>query len=206
MNIVAGGERINSGDILLYNKSIKNMTIREKKELNISNIPEDRIKQGLFLPFTIADNIVCGRHYKKPFVNNFQIRLIGIIKDFAREMIKLFDIRCTSEEKIVGALSGGNQQKVIIARELSSNPDLILAFQPTRGVDVGAIEFIHKKLIEERMKDKAVLLVSADLDEVISLSDRIGVLYKGKIIKEFEGTKISKEEIGYYMTGEKHEN
>jgi simple sugar transport system ATP-binding protein len=124
------------------------------------------------------------------------------MREFAAKAIKDYDIRTPSETLPAHALSGGNQQKAIIARELSAEPDLLLAAQPTRGVDVGAQEFIYKQLVAAKQAGRAVLLISADLDEVLSLSDRIAVIYKGKLIKEFSREEATREQVGYYMTGE----
>jgi general nucleoside transport system ATP-binding protein len=157
------------------------------------------------MPFSLADNMVIGRHYKPPFITRLKMIHKKYIQEFARKLITQFDIRCSSETKPVNTLSGGNQQKVIIARELSSAPKLLIAAQPTRGVDVGAIEFIYNQLIKVRTQGAAILLISADLDEIISLSDRIGVIYKGKIIKEFDSSNISKKKVGFYMMGEQDE-
>lgn len=203
ISVISGNLCPNSGNISIDGVNIDRCDVRKRREKGISHIPEDRHKFGLLLPFSLSDNIVIGRHYKPPFVNIIQLIKFNYIKDFAKKMMKLFDIRTTSESKPVNTLSGGNQQKIIIARELSSDPKLLLASQPTRGVDVGAIEFIHKQIVETRNKGKAILLVSADLDEIMSLSDRIGVMYKGKIIKEFIAGETTKEEIGFYMMGGK---
>jgi general nucleoside transport system ATP-binding protein len=205
LNTVAGDLKPDAGEIKFYGEDIVGLDIRKKRGKGMSHIPEDRQKSGLLLPFSLSDNIVLGRHHKLPFVNRFQVIRKNVIRDFARKMMSVFDIRSSSETKPVNTLSGGNQQKVIIARELSSSPKLLVAAQPTRGVDVGAIEFIHKQIVKARCDGVGILLVSADLDEVLSLSDRIGVIFKGKIIREFSGDEISKEKIGFYMTGEKDE-
>jgi general nucleoside transport system ATP-binding protein len=193
------------GEIKLCGENIKSYSVRKKREKGIAYIPEDRHKFGLFLPFAIDENSVIGRHHKPPFVMIYQIINKLAIRDFAKEIISRFDIRTSSEKKIALTLSGGNQQKVIVAREISSNPKLLIASQPTRGVDIGASEFIHNQLVKVRNEGKAILLVSADLDEVISLSDRIGVIYKGKIIQEFSRENAVKEKIGFFMMGEKNE-
>ena len=195
--------KIIEGDILLKNESIVNLEVRERREKGIGHIPADRHKYGLLLPYSIADNISLGRHHKEPFVKQFQMVNTAAIKEYARELIEQYDIRTPSENLPANALSGGNQQKVIVAREMSCDPVLLLANQPTRGVDIGATEFIYKQLVKAKLNGKAVLLISADLDEILSLSDRIGVLFKGKIIKEFHRSEATKEEVGFYMMGEK---
>ncbi len=200
---IAGEVKLESGDILLNGKSILDWDVRKRREAGISHIPEDRHRYGLLLPYTLAENLTLGMHYKEPFVNRFQVINRKKIREFARAVIKKYDIRTPSELTPAHALSGGNQQKVIVARELSAEPQLLLAAQPTRGVDIGATEFIHNQLMVAKKEGRAILLVSADLDEIMSLSDRIGVIFKGRIIKEFSREKAVKEEIGFYMMGEK---
>ncbi len=199
------GERIPlvSGDILLDGKSIRHLDVRSRRELGISHIPEDRHRYGLLLPFSLADNVVLGMHHKKPFVKGMQIINTKAIREFARATIEKYDVRTPSETIPANALSGGNQQKLIVARELSANPRLLLASQPTRGVDIGATEFIYRQIVKTKTEGRAVLLVSADLDEIMSLSDRIGVMFKGRIIKEFRRSETTKEEVGFYMMGDK---
>jgi simple sugar transport system ATP-binding protein len=192
-----------AGSLKLAGTEIKALDIRARREKGISHIPEDRHRYGLLLPYSLADNFVLGSHYKPPFVNKFQVQNRKAIQAYAKRLIGEFDVRTPSELTPAHALSGGNQQKVIIAREMSVAPKLLLANQPTRGVDVGATEFIYKHLVEAKKKGAAVLLVSADLDEIMSLSDRIGVMFKGRIIKEFGRDATTKEEVGFYMMGEK---
>ncbi|MBL8965395.1 MAG: ABC transporter ATP-binding protein [Spirochaetaceae bacterium] len=194
---------VKKGDIKLQGGAIQSLEVRERRERGVAHIPEDRHRYGLLLPYSLADNFVLGRHFKAPFVNKAAMQNRKEIADFAKRLIKDFDVRTPSELTPAHALSGGNQQKVIIAREMSSEPKLLLANQPTRGVDVGATEFIYKQLVEAKKRGAAVLLVSADLDEVMSLSDRIGVMYKGRIIKEFGRDETTKEEVGFFMMGEK---
>jgi simple sugar transport system ATP-binding protein len=191
-----------SGDILLDGHSIVGLDVRKRREAGISHIPEDRHRFGLLLPFPLDVNLVLGRHHKPPFVHSAQMINKPGIREFARDVMGRFDIRAPSESTPANTLSGGNQQKVIIARELSAEPRLLLASQPTRGVDIGATEFIYQQLVKAKTEGRAVLLVSADLDEILSLSDRIGVMYKGRIIKEFSRSEAKKEEVGFYMMGE----
>jgi simple sugar transport system ATP-binding protein len=200
---VADRLKLQSGDIVVRGQSITGWDVRTRRERGIGHIPEDRHRFGLLLSFALAENIVLGKHHLPPFVKKFQVINTPKIRSYARETIEEYDIRTPSELTTANALSGGNQQKVIIAREMSFEPTLLLAAQPTRGVDVGATEFIYKQLVQARAEGKAVLLVSADLDEILSLSDRIGVMYKGKIIKEFATDDTNKETVGLYMTGEK---
>lgn len=203
--IRALAERVNldSGEILLDGKPIGGMDVRKRREAGISHIPEDRHRFGLLLPFPLDVNLVLGRHHLPPFVNRVGIIDKKAIREFAGEVIQRYDIRTPSGTTPANTLSGGNQQKAIIARELSADPRLLLASQPTRGVDVGATEFIYTQLIKAKSEGRAVLLVSADLDEILSLSDRIGVMFEGKIIKEFTRSEATKEAVGFYMMGEK---
>jgi len=199
---IAGRAKLEAGDILVNGKSVLHWDVRTRREYGIGHIPEDRHRFGLLLPFSLADNIVLGQHHLKPFVKGWQWIDAAAVRCYARETIQAYDVRTPSEMTPANALSGGNQQKVIIAREMCFEPRLLLAAQPTRGVDVGATEFIYKQLVMAREKGKAVLLLSADLDEILSLSDRIGVIFKGKIVKEFSQQEASREEVGLYMTGE----
>ena len=193
------------GNILLNGENINSWDVRKRREAGISHIPEDRHRYGLLLPFSLADNLTLGMQHREPFANKFQIINKNKIREHARAVISKFDIRTPSELTTAVALSGGNQQKVIVARELSTEPKLLLAAQPTRGVDIGATEFIHNQLMIAKKEGRAILLVSADLDEVMALSDRIGVMFKGRIIKEFKREETTKEEIGFYMMGEKED-
>lgn len=199
---IAERSRLESGDVLLEGNNILSWDVRTRRENGIGHIPEDRHRYGLLLPFALSENLVLGRHHRAPFVGKIQFVDRKRIKEYAQESIELYDIRTPSELTPANALSGGNQQKVIIAREMRFEPKLLLAAQPTRGVDIGATEFIYRRLIEARDQGKAVLLVSADLDEILSLSDRIGVIFKGRIVREFEQSSANREEIGLYMTGE----
>ncbi len=167
---------------------------------SIAFIPEDRHRRGLVLPMTLWENVLLGSHRDREYVS------MGLIDQAkatgkAETIVDTFDVRTSSVGIPAHALSGGNQQKVIVGRELDKQPDVIVAAQPTRGLDVGAAEFVREQLLAARSRGKAILLVSADLEEVLSLSDRIGVMYNGQIVKEFEGSDVSPEELGLYMTG-----
>jgi simple sugar transport system ATP-binding protein len=194
--------KLDSGNILLEGKSILSWDVRTRRDAGVGHIPEDRQRFGLLLPFSLADNLVLGQHHRSPFVKGGQLIDTPQIRQFAQESIRSFDIRTPSEMTPANALSGGNQQKVIVARELRFEPKLLVASQPTRGVDIGATEFIYSQLIAARQAGKAVLLISADLDEILNLADRIGVMFKGRIIKEFSQEQATREEVGLYMTGE----
>jgi len=189
-----------NGEIKINCKDITNFTPRQIIDSGISNIPEDRQRRGLVLDFTVAENMVLENFHKKPFSSGFRINNKAITT-FAKELISKFDVRPTDENQKVRALSGGNQQKVIIAREVTNDPDLLIATQPTRGLDVGAIEFVHKSLVEQRDKGKAVLLVSLELDEVMSVSDRIAVIYEGKIVGIVDAKNADENKLGLMMAG-----
>ena len=163
-------------------------------------VPADRQRYGLILPMRISENIVIGYHDREPYVRGINLNLPKISQD-SEVLVKNFDIRTPSVDIPAGNLSGGNQQKVILAREFSRNPEFLLVSQPTRGLDVGAIEYIHSQILAMRDKNVAILLISLELEEIFSLSDRILVLYEGKIVKEFDPEKTNDKEVGYYMTG-----
>ena len=172
----------------------------------MSHIPEDRHKHGLVLDFTLEQNMVLQRYYEKQFQKAGFIKF-GAIREYANKLIKQYDVR-SGQGAVTTArsMSGGNQQKAIVAREIDRNLPLIIAVQPTRGLDVGAIEYIHKQLVKERDEGKAVLLVSLELEEVMSLSDRILVMYEGEIVGELDPKKTTVQELGLYMAGAKREN
>ena len=199
---IAEGERQATGDILLEGRSIQDWDVRKRREAGITHVPEDRHRYGLLLPFAVADNSVLGRHHLRPYVDAFQWIDRRAIREHAKRVVADFDVRTPSVATPASALSGGNQQKLILAREISARPKLLLAAQPTRGVDVGATEFIYRQLVEARSQGAAVLLISADLDEILSLSDRIGVMYRGRIVRELEASEATKEVVGVAMMGE----
>jgi len=199
---IAEGADVESGEILLEGRNISRWSVRKRREGGIAHIPEDRQKYGLLLNFSLAQNLALGRHHRPPFATRLSTVNSRAIRESAREIIARFDIRTPSEETPAHALSGGNQQKAVVARELSADPKLLLASQPTRGVDIGATEFIHRQLMKARSEGRAVLLVSADLDELLALSDRIGVIFKGRIIREFTHDTAVREAVGLAMTGE----
>lgn len=191
-----------AGKIIFNGYEIQNLPTRKRYEKGIAYIPADRQQDGLVLNFTVAENIVLKRYYRKPYSNKGFLNYKTIISE-ADKLIHEFDVRPPDYRLFAKNLSGGNQQKVILAREFSSNPDLLIAVQPTRGMDVGAIEYIHRKLIELRDSGKAVLLVSLELDEILNLSDRIAVMYSGKIMDILDSKTATKEEIGLLMIGKK---
>ena len=191
-----------SGNIQLFGDDITTTTARRRKELGIAHIPEDRHKRGLLLDSDLEENTILGVHYRAPIAAGGFLNA-GAIEKRTREIIENFDVRPPQPELAAKNLSGGNQQKLIIGREFELNPKLLLVSQPTRGVDIGAIEFIHRKLIALRDSGSAILLVSAELEEVTALADRLLVVYKGVIVGEVDPKQTSNEEIGFLMTGGK---
>ncbi|AUO10867.1 ABC transporter ATP-binding protein [Priestia megaterium] len=197
---ITGLKKIKSGSITLKNQELSTLSTRKITESGIGHIPQDRHKHGLVLDYTIGENIGLQTYYQKPMSKSGILNYKEMYKK-AKELIAEYDVRTPSEYTQARSLSGGNQQKAIIAREVDRSPELLIAAQPTRGLDVGAIEFIHKKLIEERDKGRAVLLVSLELDEVINLSDRIAVIYEGKIVDIVDSKETNEQELGLLMAG-----
>jgi simple sugar transport system ATP-binding protein len=191
------------GEIDLTGENIANSSPREITELGTAHIPEDRQQDGLVLPFPIVDNLTLNTYYLEPFSRGAILQQDKML-EVALERIENFDIRTPSPFTSVGSLSGGNQQKVIVARELSRPVKLIIASQPTRGLDVGSIEYIHNRLLQARDEGAAVLLVSSELDEILQLSDRIAVMFSGQIIDTLEAKEATKEKIGLLMAGVKN--
>lgn len=200
IEVISGLKKTSQGEVLLLGENITNLSPKLLISKGISHIPEDRHKLGLILDYSIQENLILGVHRNKKFSGKIKMKFSEIGK-YAEKFIKQFDIRPPYKETIVKELSGGNQQKVIVARELSKEPKLLIASQPTRGLDIGAIEFIYSMILEERKKGKAILLISSDLSEIISLSDRIAVIYEGKILKIVDADLITEKELGLMMTG-----
>ncbi len=201
VEILTGLKKATAGQVSMQGKDAYNVTPRAAFDLGITSIPADRQKHGLVLEFTTAENLVLQNFAKAPFAQKSVLQKKTIL-EHAKQLIEKFDIRpAGNETQAVGTLSGGNQQKVIIAREVTNDSDLLIAVNPTRGLDVGAIEFVHKYLVEQRNKGKAVLLVSFELDEVMSLSDRIEVIFEGQIIGSVLGKDANEEELGFMMAG-----
>ena len=201
---LTGLEPLKSGTIELCGRDITHATIRERSKAGMSHIPEDRHKHGLVLDYTLEQNLVLQRYWEPRFQNHGIIKSAEV-RTYAEGLIEKFDVR-SGQGPVTTArsMSGGNQQKAIIAREIDKDPQLLIAVQPTRGLDVGAIEYIHNQLIEERDKGRAVLLISLELDEVRSLSDRILVIYEGEIVGDFDS--VAMEELGLYMAGAKRKD
>jgi simple sugar transport system ATP-binding protein len=201
IEVLMGLRKIEDGRILLHGKPIENASVHERIEKGFSVIPEDRQKTGLILDFSVAENLILGRHDKPPFAEKWFGLNLEKESELADELIQEYSIQTPNKETSVRHLSGGTQQRVVVAREFSRQPKLIIASQPTRGLDIGATEYVHRKLIEMRDKGCGILLLSADLDEILALSDRIGVIYEGKILAMKERSQTNELEIGLLMTG-----
>ncbi len=198
---LTGLEPVESGKISLCGRDITNLSIRKRNE-NMSHIPEDRHKYGLVLDYTLEDNIVLERYFEPQFVSKAGFLNRKNIRAYAEKLIAQYDVRSgQGPVTIARSMSGGNQQKAIIAREIDKNPQLLVAVQPTRGLDVGAIEYIHHQLVQQRDAGKAVLLVSLELEEVMSVPDRILVMYEGELVGELDPKTTTVEELGLYMAG-----
>lgn len=197
---ITGLRKTDSGSIKLNGKEISHLPSRKVTESGVGHIPQDRHKHGLVLDFTIGENIVLQTYYQKPY-SKFGVMNNKEIYVKANSLINEFDVRTPDEFTLARSLSGGNQQKAIIGREVDRNPDLLIAAQPTRGLDVGAIEFIHRRLIDQRDQGKAVLLLSFELDEIMNVSDRIAVIYEGKIIAIVNPKETTEQELGLLMAG-----
>ena len=197
---ITGLRQYKSGSITICGKDIKGMTPGKIRDIGVSHIPEDRMTTGVSLSASIEDNLISGKHKAEEFAVKGIHMKRKPIREYAKRLFEEFDIRSSSVEISAGSLSGGNMQKVVLAREIAFENPVIIISQPTRGVDIGAMEFIHKLIIDERNKGCAILLVSADLDELFALSDRIVTIYEGRITGEFVNGEIDKSDIGYYMT------
>ena len=195
-----GIRKSESGSIKVDGIEMIGKTPREILDSKVGTIPSDRQRRGLILDYNIAENIIIENYKKAPFSKKGWLQF-DAIKKYAKKLVEEFDVRPADENYRSGSLSGGNQQKVIIAREISNNPDLLIAVQPTRGLDVGAIEYVHKSLVAQRDKGKAVLLISLELDEVINVSDRIAVIYEGEIVGEVKADGADENELGLMMAG-----
>jgi len=203
---LTGLEPLVDGKITLCGKDITHMPIRKRNTMGLSHIPEDRHKHGLVLDYTLEDNLVLQRYFEPEFTSKAGFLRRDNIRKYANKLIEQYDVRSgQGPVTIARSMSGGNQQKAIIAREIDKDPELLVAVQPTRGLDVGAIEFIHKQLVAQRDAGKAVLLVSLELDEVMDVPDRILVMYEGEIVGELDPKTTTQEELGLYMAGAKRD-
>ena len=203
---LTGLEPLSGGKITMCGQDITNLSIRKKSLLGMSHIPEDRHKHGLVLDYSLEDNLVLQRYFEPEFTTKAGFLRRDNIRKYATRLIEEYDVR-SGQGPITQArsMSGGNQQKAIVAREIDKNPELLVAVQPTRGLDVGAIEFIHKQLVAQRDAGRAVLLVSLELDEVMDVPDRILVMYEGEIVGELDPKTTTQEELGLYMAGAKRD-
>ncbi len=195
---ITGMRRKVAGKVHILGIDATKLSPRKISELGVAHVPEDRSKHGLVSSYSIADNTVLNRYNKRPYARR-GLRQRGPIEEDAARLVEEYDVRTPGIDVAVETLSGGNQQKVIIARELSHDVDLVIVAQPTRGLDVGSIEFIHKRIIEMRDAGAAVLLVSAELDEILSLSDRVGVIYRGRLVGTYDGEDATRERLGLLM-------
>mgnify|MGYP004653292681 FL=1 len=203
---LTGLEPLKGGKITLEGQDITGASIRKRSTMGMSHIPEDRHKHGLVLDYTLEDNMVLQRYFEPEFVSKAGFLKRKAIRDYATRLIDQYDVRSGQGPITVArSMSGGNQQKAIVAREIDKDPELLIAVQPTRGLDVGAIEYIHKQIVAQRDAGKGVLLVSLELDEVMGLSDRILVMYEGEIVGQLDPKATTVEELGLYMAGAKRE-
>ena len=189
-----------SGSIILGGRDITQASTHSTLEAGLGFIPADRQRMGIVLELPIADNLVLSRFDRKPFAS-WIVRSFSAVREYALKLIKTFDIRAESPDQPSGSLSGGNQQKLVVAREIGTQPKVLLASQPTRGVDVGSIEFIHRRLVEERDNGMGVLLVSSELDEVLSLADRLAVVYRGRVVAMLDQKEADRDRVGLLMAG-----
>ncbi|NMO97580.1 ABC transporter ATP-binding protein [Paenibacillus lemnae] len=198
---ITGLHKAESGSVLLNGKPIEDLSIRQRNESGIGHIPEDRHKRGLVLDYTLEENMILEVYNRPPYSKNGLLKP-GVMRKHAEHIIESFDVRSGSGGRsVVRSLSGGNQQKAIIGREVERDPDLLIAVQPTRGLDVGSIEYIHRRLVEQRDKGKAVLLVSLELDEILNLSDRIAVINNGELVGIVHAAETNEQELGLMMAG-----
>ena len=202
---LTGIEDFSGGTVEIQDVDRTHADGRELREAGVGHIPEDRLDRGLITDFTVTENLVLGYHTFDRYSNRVFLKPKAM-ESYAETAVEEFDIKTPSIGTLVESLSGGNQQKLIVARELSQKPELLVAAQPTRGIDVGAIEFVHKRLMEEKAKGKGILLVSSELDEIMSLSDRIAVMYEGEFTAIFDSEETTKEELGIYMTGSQRQD
>lgn len=200
---ISGLLPVDEGHILLHGENMTKKSIRHRNMHGLSHIPEDRHKYGLVLDYTLEDNLILQEYFTPRFQKGGFLKR-DKIREYANQLIEEYDVRSGQGPITVArSMSGGNQQKAIIAREISRNPEVMLAVQPVRGLDVGAIEFIHRQIVKQRDEGAAVLLISLELDEVMNLSDRILVIYEGEIVAELNPKEITIQELGLYMAGSK---
>ncbi len=206
VEVLTGLRAATSGEAYVDDRSVLGFGPRKVRESHVAHIPEDRLTNGVAMTASINDNLIIDRYYRAPFTRSGMLSLQAIVNN-GQDMIEQFGILAHSGDLPVGSLSGGNMQKVVVARELSAQPRLLIAAQPTRGVDIGAIEYIHQELVDQRTKGLSILLISADLQEVMKLSDRIMVMYNGEIVAIFQNSPdLTEEKLGLYMLGAAHQS
>jgi len=200
---IAGLIPVHSGTIRLNGRDITNLDVRERTEAGISYIPEDRQQVGMVADMTLAENMAIKSYYREPFAKR-GILQPEVFKNYAEKLVRDYDVRTGSGvDTPMGSLSGGNQQKVLVAREIGLNSVLMIFVQPTRGLDIGAISYIHHQILDERGKGKAILLISLELSEIMDLADTIGVIFRGELLKIEDASKMTTSEVGRYMMGVK---
>jgi simple sugar transport system ATP-binding protein len=202
INAITGLCAVEKGEIRIYNKDIQSLSVRKRRQCGMAHIPEDRLKLGCAKSCSIKENLILNCYYQKGFsfhgfLNKQRIEV------HAAHLIERFLIKTPNADYNLGVLSGGNMQKVILAREIDADPDIMITAQPTRGVDIGAIEYIRREIVKLRDMGKAILLISAELEEILTLSDRIIVLYEGEVAAELQPEHTTEEELGLYMSGAK---
>ncbi|MGE5553881.1 MAG: ABC transporter ATP-binding protein [Betaproteobacteria bacterium] len=200
VEVLTGLRPATGGRVLLKGREVTRLRTRPRLRAGLGHIPEDRQKRGLVLDFSVAENLILATYDRSPFAAGIELNQKAIRKH-AERLVEEFDVRTPDVETPVRSLSGGNQQKVIVAREIDQDPDVLIAAQPTRGLDVGAIEFVHERLVAERDRGKAVLLVSFELDEILSLADRVAVMYEGRIVAVLPAAEANEEILGLLMSG-----
>ena len=201
VNIISGKARADSGTLLFGGKDLASLSIKARKQGGLSVVYEDRQKDGLVMSFSLRENLILGYQTEPKFLKHRFFLNAGAIDENGRNLREKFDIRSASLDIYASTLSGGNQQKVILAREISSDPTMLMTVQPTRGLDMGAIEFVHNRLVEQRNLGRGILFFSLELDEILQISDRVAVIFEGKIIKVLENKNLDKVMVGNYMLG-----
>ncbi|MHB8618691.1 MAG: ABC transporter ATP-binding protein, partial [Chloroflexota bacterium] len=197
---VSGLRPVRSGRIRLGDADVTSSTVRQRQHAGLRHVPADRQRMGVILELPVSDNLVLSGFDRPPFARGL-VRLLDAVRAYARKLLETFDIRASGPDQPCGSLSGGNQQKVVLARELGAKPRVLVAAQPTRGLDVGSIEFIHRQVVDQRDAGLAVLLVSSELDEVLSLADRVAVMFRGRLVAVMESSQVERERVGLLMAG-----
>ncbi|NLJ86902.1 MAG: ABC transporter ATP-binding protein [Firmicutes bacterium] len=198
--VLLGTRKVSRGIIYLKQQDMTNLNVRARKDAGLGHIPEDRQRLGMIMDFSLAENAILGKHHRAPFKKGV-LQDVAEVKAYGEELLATYDVRAAGVEAVGRSLSGGNQQKVVVGRELDANPEVLIAAQPTRGLDVGAIEFVHGRLLDQRAMGKGILLISFELDELLSLSDRILVIYEGQIVAEVKPENVTEGQLGLLMTG-----